>query len=260
MKEGTEDSINLLNAIKPKVERPFSEKLAEAKHLAHVFARLPSACVSFSGGKDSMAVLHLVLQERPKIPVVFENTGIEFPETIRFVHKIAESYDLNFVELKPKPGVTFWTVNDRIRQECLVRDDGHKHSNLCCYHLKERPFQVYRKANNIGLSFTGVTAIESRHRMFVACMKGTEYFSYRDGYRKVHPLLYWRTKEVWDFVHDENLPINEAYCKYCLKRVGCMWCMSHRYWRQQVARLNPKIYAYMMRRYYGTPSLGEWQK
>ena len=41
--------------------------------------------VSFSGGKDSTVLLHLVRQLYPGVRAVFSNTGLEYPEIQRFV-------------------------------------------------------------------------------------------------------------------------------------------------------------------------------
>ena len=46
--------------------------------------------VAFSGGKDSLTVLHLALQAEPNAPVVFFDSGLEFPETLTYLQQIAE--------------------------------------------------------------------------------------------------------------------------------------------------------------------------
>ena len=53
--------------------------------------------ISFSGGKDSTVLLHIVREMYPDIPAVFVDTGLEFPEIRSFVR----NFD-NVVWLKPK--------------------------------------------------------------------------------------------------------------------------------------------------------------
>ena len=237
------------NEVRAEIAKPFEEKLKRTKQLIKMFANVSNICLSCSFGKDSMAVLHLVLQENPKIPVNFNNTLCEFPETLTFKDQIVDSWDLNFAELKPAKGVNFFSINRRIVVEGLNRDDGRKHTDICCDNLKKKPFKLWRKNLGITKSFTGITASESRHRFTTACMKGTDYYTFRDGLYKIHPILYWSEKEVWNFTHDLNLPVNPAYEKYRLKRIGCMWCMSYKGWRKQIARLNNKMYCYILKNF-----------
>jgi len=246
----------LIQSVRSEVQKPFKEKLAKTKQLLRLFVNNPDSCVACSFGKDSLVVLYLALQINSDVQIVFGNTGIEFPETVRLARELEREWNLNLSILKPE--TTFWKINERIKKEKLRLDDGRKHSNICCYHLKEKPFRKWAKANKINRSITGITAMESRHRMFVACMKGAEYYSHRDGFWKVHPLMYWTPEEVWSFTHDHNLPVNEAYEKYGLDRIGCMWCMSHKKWREQIRRINPRIYAFIMKRYFNEPLLTEY--
>lgn len=238
-----------LEQLQEELAKPFEEKLKRAQQLIRLFAKREDASIACSFGKDSMVVLYLCLQENPKIKVNFNNTGVEFSETIKLKNTLVESWDLQFSELHPDEGVTFWTINDRVINENLRMDDGKKHANICCYGLKEKPFTLWARALGVKINFTGITAKESRNRMWTACSKGQEYYNKKMGVWKIHPILYWTEQEVWDFTKDNHLPINEAYNKFSIDRIGCKPCMSYKNWRETLGRICPKLCDFVCSRY-----------
>ncbi len=59
--------------------------------------------VSWSGGKDSTVVVDLARQVDPHIPVVFFDSGLQFPETIRYLEDLAEAWQLNYHVITADP-------------------------------------------------------------------------------------------------------------------------------------------------------------
>ena len=49
-------------------------------------------CISFSGGKDSTVLAHLVHDLYPKVPMVFVNTGLEYPEIQDFARRMGAEF------------------------------------------------------------------------------------------------------------------------------------------------------------------------
>lgn len=58
--------------------------------------------VALSGGKDSLVVLPLTLALEPNVPVVFFDSGFEFPETYRYLEVLRERLGLQLT--RPGPG------------------------------------------------------------------------------------------------------------------------------------------------------------
>jgi tRNA(Ile)-lysidine synthase TilS/MesJ len=57
--------------------------------------------VACSFGKDSMVVLDMARKINPNVKVVFNNTGVEFPETIQFKNEMVKKWKLNLIETQP---------------------------------------------------------------------------------------------------------------------------------------------------------------
>lgn len=53
--------------------------------------------VSYSGGKDSLATLLVVLKAIGKIPLLFSDTGMEFPETYANLDAVSKRYNIDVV-------------------------------------------------------------------------------------------------------------------------------------------------------------------
>ena len=59
--------------------------------LTKLFNRHKKAVLSFSGGKDSLACLHLCRPYRDKLTVAWVNTGAAFPHIVEFVRKAVKA-------------------------------------------------------------------------------------------------------------------------------------------------------------------------
>jgi len=64
--------------------------------------------LGWSGGRCSTIVLHMALKVKPNITVIYNNTGVEFPENVKYVHDVAKMWGANLTELRPE--TTFWKI------------------------------------------------------------------------------------------------------------------------------------------------------
>ena len=75
--------------------------------------------VSFSGGKDSTVLLHLVREDYPNVKAVFVDTGLEYPEIRQFV----KTFD-NVEWVKPK--MTFKNVIEKYGYPFISKEVSEK--------------------------------------------------------------------------------------------------------------------------------------
>jgi 3'-phosphoadenosine 5'-phosphosulfate sulfotransferase (PAPS reductase)/FAD synthetase len=139
---------------------------------------------------------------------------------------------------------------DMAKKKHVRIDDGSKRSNVCCYHLKEKPLRLLHRRLGFTHCFTGLTAMESRRRMFTACQFGMEYYAKKDEITKVHPIMFWTPEEVQSFLNENEVPVTPIYEKYGMMRTGCLPCVCYIGWKEQLSRINPRLYKMVMKRYF----------
>lgn len=216
--------------------------------------------ISYSGGKDSTVLSHLVRQEYPDILHLFSNTTVEYPETIKHILWEEKENKMNIIKVKPidgkgKPFNFKRVVNEygypafsknvanairtyrraltpRTKQNSIdyinrnfKKYEAYKECNisdLCCEKLKKNP--VKKKAKELGMecAMIGTLAEESRQRAGDWIKYGCNVF-YQKKDNQCRPLSFWTEADIYEYIDRYNVKIPELY-EMGYSRNGCMFC------------------------------------
>lgn len=177
--------------------------------------------VAFSGGKDSIVALDLVQRALPhnSMKVLFGDTEMEFPDTYRVVEQIKEQCVNN--------GIEFLRSKCEFEPEYTWTRFGPPAQTMrwCCSVHKTAPQIILLReyTNNPhfrGMAFTGIRGDESASRSEYDDVSLGEKIR---GQYSCHPILEWNSAELFLYIYERNLIINDAY-KKGNSRAGCLVC------------------------------------
>ena len=160
-----------------------------------------------SFGKDSCVVDRLLDMASVKHDAHCSQGGIDPPELVKF----GRGYHPDTILERPE--MSFW-------KGIMINGLPRRQSRWCCALIKEKHGSGRRVV-------TGIRWQESyrrrKRRMVEVCQTDkTKIF--------VNPIIDWTSKEVWEFIHSENIPYCSLYDergedgKPLFRRLGCVLC------------------------------------
>ncbi len=205
--------------------------------------------VSYSGGKDSLVTLSLVMQALPDMnfDVLFVDTGIEFPETVNYVEESSKKLGFNDKLIVERvSSKVFWDAFEKFGPP--GRDFRH-----CCKFAKLAPIQrAIDKLYDGGqcISFVG----QRRYESFKRAISDIWQNQYVPNQINVSPIQNWNALMIWMYILWKELPYNPLYEKG-YERIGCWVCPSSDMAQFKILENNhPKLYSKLY------TAVEEWRK
>lgn len=198
------------------LDLPLDEKVKKSQEIIReAIKKYPRIGLGFSGGTDSLVLLHLVLPIKSDIQTVFVDTQHEFPETYQFIEEVRREWRLN-------NHVSVMANNNRFKE--FKQNLGLKtpeFTTTCCEYHKIAPMMKAIGDFKFDAFFVGLRGVEHEERA-----KET-FFSPRKNpaHIRVHPLLFWRQKDVLDYVKKYDIKCNPLYARGYTS-LGCTVCTS----------------------------------
>jgi phosphoadenosine phosphosulfate reductase len=175
--------------------------------VADELAAAAAPCVTSSFQAECVVLVHMLQTVRPDVPVLFLDTVHHFAETYRYRDELAQRWNLNLVNLRasePAPGLWQQSTHD------------------CCARHKVGP--LFAALERYDVWFTGLRRDQSPTR---ANLEQVEPFTLGTGkaLRKVSPLAFWTTREVWAYAKRNEIPLLPLY-QLGYTSIGCEPCTT----------------------------------
>jgi predicted phosphoadenosine phosphosulfate sulfurtransferase len=216
---------------------------AARQRISGIFDNFDKCYISFSGGKDSTVMTHLVMDEARErgviVGLLIIDLEAQYKHTIDHIREIVEEYkdniDLHWFcgELLLRNAVSDfqpkWVAWDEDNKEIWVREKPEEAADLSQYtffqpKMEFEEFMVlfgkWYAGDDLTAAFIGIRADESlhRYRAIVSEKKNMTYNKWKwttkitKSLYNVYPIYDWKTEDIWVF-HSKNkeLSHNKIY-------------------------------------------------
>jgi len=192
------------------------EGLAPEQALDTVLAANENArvCLTSSFQAEDMAVLHLLRERIPGVPVLFLDTGYHFPQTYEYRDRMAKEWSLHLVNVLPTRTVP--------EQESAFGILYQSDPTRCCQLRKVEP--LLGALEPFDVWFTGLRREQSPTRKN---LKKVELHRLPTGKTlwKVSLLADWNWEQVWSYMNANGISHLPQYDEGYLS-IGCQPCTA----------------------------------
>ncbi len=171
-------------------------------------------CLTSSFQAEDMAVLHLLRQRIPEVPVLFLDTGYHFSQTYEYRDRMAKEWSLQLVNVLPRQTVP--------EQESAFGILHQSDPTRCCQLRKVEP--LLGALEPFDVWFTGLRREQSPTRKN---LKKVELHRLPTGKTlwKVSLLADWNWEQVWHYVNANGISHLPQYDEGYLS-IGCQPCTA----------------------------------
>ncbi len=182
--------------------------------IASALAEGGAACVTSSFQAECVVLVHLVIEQRPDIPVLFLETGYHFDETLAYRDQIARQWNLNLVNLEARQSV--------VEQESEFGILYQSAPDRCCGMRKVEPL-----FSGLAQYDTWFTALRREQSPTRANLQTSDAFKLPSGkaLRKISPLAAWTNRDVWTYLSRHGIPALPLYDQGYTS-IGCRPCTA----------------------------------
>jgi sulfate adenylyltransferase subunit 2 len=201
--------------------------------LREAFAEFERPAILWSTGKDSTASLWLCKKAyygKIPFPVIHIDTTYKFEPMYTFRDNLAREWGMELLVAK----------NDNaLADGCSPREGKFE----CCTRLKTQALMELLEEKRFDALILAIRrdehGIRAKERYFSPRDEGFRW-NYKDQplemwdqyqsitedktHIRVHPILHWRELDVWEYVQQENIPINPMYFAVNGKRYRSLGC------------------------------------
>jgi len=168
--------------------------------------------IGTSFGASGLVLMNLALQIQPDVDIFYVDTGYFFPETLQLITQLEQRYQRPFRRV-----TTTLTIGEQEKRygPALNQNDP----DLCCHLRKVSPMK-----QALADSTAWVSAL--RHDQ-ASTRKAVPMVQWNERYNivKIAPLIHWEEADIWQYIHEHELPYNELHDRN-YPSIGC-WPCTH---------------------------------
>jgi phosphoadenosine phosphosulfate reductase len=198
--------------------RKYSELLvgAPAEEILSFFLKTYKGKIvqASSMGPEDQVVTHMIYSIDNETRIITLDTGRLFQETYDLIAKTNGYFNINIEVYFP----------DSQHVEKMVSEKGInlfyesvENRKLCCGIRKNEPLK--RALRGMDVWICGLRKDQTVTRFYNKAVEWDD----KHGLMKVNPLINWTEKQVWSYIHENNIPYNVLHDKG-FPSIGCQPC------------------------------------
>jgi len=170
----------------------------------------PRLTMATAFGAEGCCLIHMLADIEPRVRIFNLETGYQFPQTLELRERIKQRYGIEVEYIYPEMSV--------VEYEAEHGGPLYRHRpDQCCYDRKVLPLR--RAVAGYEAWISSIRRDQTNHRAAANPVQWDAKF----GLVKVNPLLSWGRREVWGYIHEQDIPYNPLHDRD-YPSIGCWPC------------------------------------